>query len=58
METGLTEPQRKAPGVNQNKADAIYDSSHSPLQSPTAIHYQNAYSVSEYRHSGRSSDET
>ena len=58
MEIELTDSQREAPGVYQNNAKAVYDSSHTPPRSPTGIHYQNTYSVSEYRHAGQSSDDS
>ena len=58
MEMGLTDSGHEAPRVYQNKTKAMYDSSHTPPRSPTGIHYQNTYSVSEYRQPGQSSDDS
>lgn len=57
MEHGLTESQRGALGVQQNKAYAMYDRSQAPPGSPMAIHYQSTYSVSEMPQQGRYSHE-
>lgn len=58
MENGLTTSDRRALGVHQNKAYAMYDSSHAPPRTPTTIQYQNTYSISEYPHPGRPSYES
>ena len=59
MEKGLNESHREeALGVPQNMAKAMYDSSHTPPRSPTAIHYQSTYSVSDHPHLGRSGDDS
>ena len=57
MENGLVESEIQAPDAHRIKAYAMYDDTHTPPKTPTAIHYQRSYSVSEYHHPVRSSHE-
>ena len=54
MENGLTESEMDAHHI---KAYAMYDDTHAPPRTPTAIHYQRSYSVSASHHPVRSSHE-